>query len=36
MGSEVTVGSEDQLHNFFKGRICSGGVKWSMFLPWPI
>ena len=30
-GSEVTVGSEDQLQNFFKGHICSGGVKWNTF-----
>ena len=30
-GSKVTVGSEDQLQNFFKGHICSGGAKWNMF-----
>ena len=35
-GSEVTVGSEDQLQKFFNGHICSGGVKWNTFLPWPI
>ena len=30
-GSEVRVGFEDQLQNFFKGHICSGGVKWNTF-----
>ena len=30
-GSEVTVGSEDQLQNFFKGPFYSGGVKWNTF-----
>ena len=30
-GSEVTLGSEDQLRKFFKGHICSGGVKWNAF-----
>ena len=30
-GSEVMVGSEDQLQKFFKGYICSGEVKWNTF-----
>ena len=30
-GSEVTVGSEDPLQNFFKGHVCSRGVKWNTF-----
>ena len=30
-GSEVTVGSEDPLQNFFKGHICSRRVKWNTF-----
>ena len=35
-GSEVMVGPEDQLQNFFKGHICWGGVKWNTFWPWLI
>ena len=36
-GSEVTMGSEDQLQILLKGIfICSGGVKWKTFLQWPI
>ena len=34
--SEVTVGSEDPLRKFLKGYICSRGVKWNTFWPWPI
>ena len=31
-GSEVTVGtSEDPLQKYFKGHICSRGIKWNMF-----
>ena len=35
-GSKMTVGTEDQLQIFFKGHICSRGVKWNTFWPWPI
>ena len=37
-GSEVTVGSADPLQFFLKGigPICSRGVKWNTFWPWPI
>ena len=36
MGSEVMMGFEDTLKIFFKGQICSKGVKWNMFWLWPI